>query len=79
MLVTVHAEAERRGQIMEIVRIFEARVLNVGHDQMMISLSGSPGRLDDLLALLRPFGIDNIQRTGVIALRQIDKEPPAGT
>ena len=77
MLVTVHAAAEVRGQIMEIVRIFEARVLNVGHDQMMISLSGSPGRLDDLLSLLRPFGIDNIQRTGVIALRQIDKEPPA--
>ncbi len=76
VLVTVHAEAAMRGQIMEIVRIFEARVLNVGHDQMMISLSGSPGRLDDLLALLRPFGIDNIQRTGVIALRQIDKEPP---
>ena len=79
VLVTVHAEAERRGQIMEIVRIFEARVLNVGHDQMMISLSGSPGRLDDLLALLRPFGIDNIQRTGVIALRQIDKEPPVSS
>ena len=76
VLVTVHAEAEMRGQIMEIVRIFEARVLNVGYDQMMISLSGSPGRLDDLLVLLRPFGIDNIQRTGVIALRQIDKEPP---
>lgn len=79
VLATVHADASTRGQIMEIVRIFEARVLNVGHDQMMISLSGSPGRLDDLLALLRPFGIDKIQRTGVIALPQIEKEAPVST
>ena len=73
VLVSVYADAETRGQIMEIVRIFEARVLRVGQEKMIISLSGGPSRLDDLLALLEPFGIEDIQRTGAIALPQIPK------
>lgn len=74
VLVTVVADAGNRHQIMEVVRIFEGRVLNVGHDQMMISLSGAPRRLDDLLALLKPFGIVDMQRTGAIALPEIPKQ-----
>ena len=59
---------------MDLVRIFEARVLNVGLDSMMVSLSGSPNRLDDFEALLRPFGIEEFQRTGKVALASLPKE-----
>jgi acetolactate synthase I/III small subunit len=74
MLVTVGVAADQRGQIMDLVRIFEARVLNVGLDSMMVSLSGSPNRLDDFEALLRPFGIEEFQRTGKVALASLPKE-----
>ena len=40
MLATVKVPATDRGQIMDLVRIFEAKVLNVGSDEMMVSLSG---------------------------------------
>ncbi len=74
MLCTVGVAADQRGQIMDLVRIFEARVLNVGLGSMMVSLSGSPNRLDDFEALLRPFGIEEFQRTGKVALASLPKE-----
>ena len=73
MLIIVSGLPEVRGQIMDLVRIFEARVLNVGVDKMMLSLSGTPSRLDDFEDLLRPYGILQIQRTGRIALPRLSK------
>ena len=63
MMVIVNGQPDERGQIMDLVRIFEARVLNVGGDKMMLSLSGAPSRLDDFEDLLRPYGIVELQRT----------------
>ncbi len=76
MLVTVEASAETRGPVMDLVRIFEAKVLSVGPARMMLSLSGRPDRIDDFESLLEPFGIVEIQRTGRVALRRLDS---AGT
>jgi acetolactate synthase-1/3 small subunit len=73
MIATVEVEAAERGQIMDLVRIFEARVLNVGTSAMMVSLSGSPTRVSDFEQLLRPFGIVDLQRTGKVALLSLDR------
>jgi acetolactate synthase I/III small subunit len=75
MVVTVHAPAERRAEIMDLVRIFEAKVLNVGHLSLMVSLAGSPSRVDDFEDLLRPYGILEVQRTGRVALPRLEKSP----
>jgi acetolactate synthase I/III small subunit len=60
---------------MDLVGIFEATVLNVGHDEMMLALAGSPSRVDDFEQLLRPYGIVEIQRTGRVALPKLKKTP----
>lgn len=73
MLIVVNAAPDVRGQILDLVRIFEARVLNVGADKMLLSLSGAPNRLDDFEDLLRAYGIVEIQRTGRIALPRLSK------
>lgn len=73
MLATVKVSAADRGQIMDLVRIFEAKVLNVGSDEMMVSLSGSPSRVDDFEELLEPFGIVEVQRTGKVALASLKR------
>ncbi|MEO5842079.1 MAG: acetolactate synthase small subunit [Acidimicrobiales bacterium] len=73
MMVIVNGQPSERGQIMDLVRIFEARVLNVGGDKMMLSLSGAPSRLDDFEDLLRPYGIVELQRSGRIALPRLSK------
>jgi acetolactate synthase-1/3 small subunit len=72
LLVTIDAPAASRGQIIELVDVFEGKILNVGHERLTVSLEGHPEKLDDFEELLRPFGIAEIQRTGRIALPKID-------
>jgi acetolactate synthase I/III small subunit len=72
LLVTVQAPADTRGQIIELVGVFEGRILNVGHDRLTLSLEGHPDKLDDFEELLRPYGIAELQRTGRVALPKID-------
>jgi acetolactate synthase-1/3 small subunit len=72
LLVTVEAAVATRGQIIELVQVFEGRILNVGHERLTISLEGHPDKLDDFEELLRPFGIVELQRTGRVALPKID-------
>ncbi|HEX4867990.1 MAG TPA: acetolactate synthase small subunit [Acidimicrobiales bacterium] len=72
LLVTVSAPPEGRGQVIELVDVFEGRILNVGHDRLTLSLEGHPDKLDDFEELLRPYGIVELQRTGRVALPKID-------
>ena len=73
MMATVRADPEIRGQILDLVRIFQATVLNVGHNEIMVSLTGSLSRVDDFEDLLRPYGIVDVQRTGKVALPKLAK------
>ena len=72
LLVTVDAPPAIRSQIIELVDVFEGRILNVGHDRLTISLEGPPDKLDDFEELLRPYGIAELARTGRVALPKID-------
>jgi acetolactate synthase-1/3 small subunit len=73
MLLTVRAGADTRSQVIELVALFGGRVLDVGHDELTVSLDDHPHRLDDLEELLRPFGIVDLQRTGRVALAKLDR------
>ena len=75
LLATVEAAPEVRGQIVDLVGIFDGRVLNVGRDRVTVSLDGHPTKLDDFEDLLRPYGIVMIQRTGRVALPKLDRSP----
>ena len=77
MLATLSTPSgQDRRDIMDLVSIFDANILNVGFDQLMVSLAGSQGRLDDFEALLGRYGIIEIQRTGKIALSELAKVEP---
>jgi acetolactate synthase-1/3 small subunit len=76
LVCTVRAEAPVRSQVLELVQIFEGRILDVGHDSLTVSLDGSPSKVDDFEELLRPYGILEIQRTGRVALPKLDRTAP---
>jgi acetolactate synthase I/III small subunit len=76
LLATVSATPAGRSQVVELVQIFEGRILNVGHDSVLVSLDGSPDKLDDFEQLVRPYGIIAIQRTGRVALPRLRQEAP---
>jgi acetolactate synthase I/III small subunit len=73
-LATVRADAETRGQVVELVQIFEGKILAVGVDAITVSLEGAPAKLDDFEELLRGYGIVELQRTGRIALPKLERE-----
>jgi acetolactate synthase-1/3 small subunit len=76
-LISVKAPADVRSQVLELVSIFEGTIADVGHDSLVVSLSGRPSKLDDFAELLRPFGIIEIQRTGRVALPKRDRSRPS--
>lgn len=73
IVATVKASADERGQIVELVNIFEGKILSVGPDALIVSLDGSPEKLDDFSELLRQYGIIESQRTGRVALPKLDR------
>jgi len=71
VLVRMRVDKADIPRVEELVAGFSGSVLNVHDNQMMISLSSHPEDLDDLLSQLRPFGIEELQRTGAIAIPRI--------
>src|SRR5919206_3928434 len=47
MILTVRADAVTRSQVIELVDVFQGRIVDVGHDQLTIELAGPPSKLDD--------------------------------
>jgi acetolactate synthase I/III small subunit len=74
LLATVRASQEDRRQVVELVTIFEGKILAVGVDALTVSLEGHPDKLDDFEELVRGYGIVELQRTGRVALPKLDRE-----
>jgi len=73
MLLTVKAPPGNRSEILELVSLFNGSVVDVGHDEVTVSLDDQPSRLDDLENLLTPYGIIDVQRTGRVALPRLER------
>jgi acetolactate synthase-1/3 small subunit len=76
VLATVKAPPDLRGQVLELVQIFEGKILAVGPDEITVSLDGHPAKIDDFEDLLRPYGIVELQRTGRVALPKLERQAP---
>jgi acetolactate synthase I/III small subunit len=73
LLATVSATPELRGQVIELVGVFEGRILGVGSDELTVCLDGSPQKVNDFEQLLRSYGIVALQRTGRVALAKLTR------
>jgi len=67
-LVKVKASASTRSEIIQIVDIFRANIVDVSSDSVIVEVTGDEEKIDSLLELLRGFGIREIAKTGRIAL-----------
>ncbi len=67
-LIKVKASAETRSEIMQIVDIFRAKIVDVSADSVMVEATGDEEKLISLYNLLKPFGIKEMTRTGRIAM-----------
>ena len=67
-LIKVKANAETRSEIMQIVDIFRANIVDVALNSVTVEVTGDENKVESLIKLLRGFGIKEISRTGRIAL-----------
>jgi acetolactate synthase I/III small subunit len=68
VLVKVAANAETRGQILDVVQLFRATVIDVATDAVTVQAIGNVGKIGDLLRILEPFGIRELVQSGTIAI-----------
>ena len=74
VLYKVNAAPDRRSEIIEIVNIFRANIVDVGKSSLTIEATGSEDKLKGLEDLLRAYGIKETVRTGKIAMSRNSRE-----
>ena len=67
-LVKVAADKNTRSELIQICDIFRAKIVDVGVDSVIIEMTGDEEKIEALLRLLRPFGIKETCRTGIVAM-----------
>ena len=68
LLVKVHANPETRGQVLDAVTVFRAKVIDLTPATMTMELTGEGTKLDAFITYLEPLGIIEVCRTGVTAI-----------
>ena len=67
-LIKVQATSYSRSEIIQLVDIFRANIVDVSSDSVIIEVTGDEDKVDSFLQLLKPFGVREIMRTGRIAI-----------
>ncbi len=67
-LVKVKAGPGKRSEIIELAQVFRGRIVDVGPDSMTVEITGPEERVNSLVSLLRPYGIEELARTGRVAM-----------
>ena len=68
MLIKVRTDLQTRGQVLETVQLFRAKVVDVAQDSVTIEATGDSGKLNAMLNVLEPFGIREIAQSGRVAI-----------
>ncbi|MBW8712083.1 MAG: acetolactate synthase small subunit [Mycobacterium sp.] len=67
-LIKVRADATTRGQVIEAVNLFRAKVVDVSTESLTIEATGTPAKLEAFLRVLEPYGIRELVQSGVVSL-----------
>ena len=68
LLVKVRVDNATRSQVLEVVNLFRARVVDVATDALVIEVTGDTGKVEAFLRVLEPFGIKEIAQSGLLAI-----------
>lgn len=67
-LIKVRADAATRGQVIEAVNLFRAKVVDVSTESLTIEATGTPEKLEAFMRVLEPYGIRELVQSGVVSL-----------
>ena len=72
-LVKVAGTGEKRVESLRLSEAFRARVIDTTHESFIFELTGAPSKLDAFVNLMRPLGLVDVSRTGVVAIARGSK------
>jgi acetolactate synthase-1/3 small subunit len=75
-LIKVKTEASQRPAVMQLCEVFQARVVDITPDAMIVEITSTQDKITGLIDVLRPFGIAEMVRTGAIAMTRGVQEDP---
>jgi acetolactate synthase I/III small subunit len=64
----VKADLQTRSQVLEVVQLFRAKVIDVAPDAVTIEATGGADKIEALLRLLEPFGVKELVQSGMVAV-----------
>jgi acetolactate synthase I/III small subunit len=68
MLVKVRADNATRSNVLEVVSLFRASVIDYSSDAVVIEITGDKGKVDAFLRAVEPFGIKELAQSGLVAI-----------
>ena len=74
VLAKVNAPPSKRHEVIGFVEIFRGRVVDITHSDMIVELSGPEAKIEAFTEIMRPFGIKELVRTGVVAMARGERK-----
>jgi len=68
LLITVSVPPDKRRDVVDLVELFRGKVVDVAPSSLMVELAGTEEKLEAFIDLMKPYGIEQVARTGVIAM-----------
>ena len=68
VLIKVAADERTRGELVNIVDIFRAKIIDVSRQSYIVEITGTEDKIDGLVEMLRPYGVLEMARTGRVAM-----------
>ena len=75
VLIKVECAPAQRAEIIEIANIFRAKVVDLGTASLVLEVTGSEGKVNAFIDMIRHYGIAELVRTGTIAIERSGKQP----
>jgi len=77
-LIKVTARPERRAELLQVASVFNARTVDMSLDTMTFEITDSQTRIDAFLAVLKPFGVEEMVQTGTVSMMRGSVAPRPG-
>jgi acetolactate synthase-1/3 small subunit len=77
-LIKVRAEGQARFEIMQLIDVYRARVVDICPDSMIVEVTGPEAKINSLTDMLKPYGIVEMVRTGLVAMVRGSGHPGSG-
>ncbi len=68
MLVKVRADNQTRSNVLEVVNLFRAQIVDYASDALVVEVTGDKGKVEAFLRALEPFGIKELAQSGLLAI-----------